>query len=195
MVHADIESVVALHRICFPDYFVTELGPRFLRLYYGETLDEIALVAVDEDRGLLGFHLSFARPGRTFTRLLVRRGPVFLLAALPTAIRGLRQARRVAGAVFKPAQARLPEGSAICMYTAVSPDARGRGVARQLLMAMRAAAIHRGLVAMVGENEDEERLCALYESIGFCRVGTFIASDGAPRIRMLMDLRGLQGAV
>jgi len=188
MVDTDVEAVVPLHRICFPDYFVTELGPKFLSILYSESLHEIALVAVDGDGRLLGYHLSFIRPSRTFVRLMARRGPQFLMASLPTAAQGLNKALKVAGALTRPTW-RMPKGSAICMYTAVSPDARGRGVARKLLVAMRAAAIDRGIESLFGENEDDSKLCALYESVGFRRHDIITAPDGTRKVRMLMDLR------
>ncbi len=35
---ADLAEVAALHQRCFPDYFLTQLGPWFLRRFYGEFL-------------------------------------------------------------------------------------------------------------------------------------------------------------
>ena len=64
---------------------------------------------------------------------------------------------RLLQAPLKPLQARLPTGTGIAMYTAVSLAARGHGVARELLAEMVHVANRRGLSAVRGENEDDPR--------------------------------------
>lgn len=53
-----LQQVVSLHEECFPDYYLTQLGPSFLRAMYGwyvESPEAIAHVALDGDGRVVGF--------------------------------------------------------------------------------------------------------------------------------------------
>jgi len=53
-----LQQVVALHEKCFPGYYLTNLGPSFLRALYGwyvQGSDAIAHVAIDRGESVAGF--------------------------------------------------------------------------------------------------------------------------------------------
>jgi GNAT superfamily N-acetyltransferase len=189
MTTADLDEVVAIHLMAFPDNFISRLGRPFLLEFYREALAEIALVAV-LDRRVVGTQLTFTQPGGTFLRMLMRRGAQFARAAAPTALQGPWQAFKVSMALFKPLQARRRQGEAIAMYTAVDPCVRGKGVARLLLKRMIAETDLAGVTSIHGENEDDPRLMRLYESVGFHKVGTLAQGlNGRPMIETAMNIK------
>lgn len=180
----DLDDIVELHIACFPNYFITGLGRPFLREFYRESLNDIALVAV-VDGVIAGSQLTFVRPAKTFGRMLAFGGTKFARLAAPAAARGPLQAVRVALGVLKPVHAWRRKGEAIAMFTAVDPRFRGRGVARQLLKRMIADAWLRRVTVIHGENDDDPNLNRLYESIGFKKAGVTRNPFGPAKVKMM----------
>ncbi|HLW79246.1 MAG TPA: hypothetical protein VKU44_06565, partial [Terriglobia bacterium] len=84
MALADVDAVVEIHMAGMPGYFLTSLGPRFLRLYYREVVRSrlgISLVLARDNR-VLGFATGEFGPGKFYRRLLARRGLAFGFYAL-----------------------------------------------------------------------------------------------------------------
>ncbi|MGK0257980.1 GNAT family N-acetyltransferase [Sulfitobacter pontiacus] len=85
----DLDEVVAIHLHAFKGFFLTRMGPSFLRAYYGTALDFdgcIALLARDpKSSEVLGFAVGFHEPQgfyQAFGRLRRRLIPTVMLAAL-----------------------------------------------------------------------------------------------------------------
>jgi ribosomal protein S18 acetylase RimI-like enzyme len=70
-----LQEVVALHQECFRGYYLTELGPSFLRAMYGwyvTSREAIAYVALDRDGHVAGFVAGTADDSN-YRRSLFRR--------------------------------------------------------------------------------------------------------------------------
>jgi ribosomal protein S18 acetylase RimI-like enzyme len=145
----DVPQVVAVHLRSFPDFFLTHLGPAFLRRFYAQFVDHdahVGTVAVTDGR-VVGFivgttdaprlyHAFYRRhfpwiAGLTALRLLtdgyVRRHIVGRLSHVLRAVRAL-----LPGAPRRP-PARSSDVPNRLLSIAVDPDLRGRGVARRML--------------------------------------------------------------
>ena len=84
MARQHLPEVAALHEVCFEGYYLTRLGPRFLRAMYGwyvENPDAIAQVALDGSGRVAGFVAGTTRADRYHSSLFRERGGA-LLAAL-----------------------------------------------------------------------------------------------------------------
>jgi len=71
-----LDQVVRVHRCAFPDFFLSFLGPRFLREFYASFLVDPmgrGFVAVDEGGRVLGVVVGPLNPAEYFKRLLKRR--------------------------------------------------------------------------------------------------------------------------
>ena len=71
----DLDTIVDVHAAAFPGYFLTQMGPRVLRLYYELVLDyegRLMLVAEREAR-VLGFVVGFRDPARFYGLMSSRR--------------------------------------------------------------------------------------------------------------------------
>jgi ribosomal protein S18 acetylase RimI-like enzyme len=79
-----VSEVAALHEVCFEGYYLTRLGPRFLRAMYGwyvESPQAIAQVALDATDRVAGFVAGTTR-AETYHSSLFRERGGSLLAAL-----------------------------------------------------------------------------------------------------------------
>lgn len=192
---ADVDAVVAIHLAGMPGYFLTSLGPRFLRLYYCEAIQSKGGIglALERDGRVLGFATGEFGPGSFYRRLLLRRGLAFGLCALGAALkrpgilaRMWRQVFERVGAPASPEVARLAS-------LAVVPEAEGRGYGLVLIAACIDEIRRRGGSAVVLEVlKDNPRLVQAYERMGFVitRQTEYSGSPGESRVEMRYSLDG-----
>ena len=94
MVLQDLDGVVALHKACFPDYFLTGLGPGILRRFYGLAIEDpssfAAVLQVVETKQLVGLAVGTLNPG--FHTQLMRQNLLRFGAAI---VRGFFTSRAV----------------------------------------------------------------------------------------------------
>lgn len=190
----DLEAVVRVHCAAFPDSAVTLLGPRVVDRYYrwqfvGSHPSPFAS-GCWSDGELVGFVFGGLRR-EAVTGYARRFLPVIVLGAI-THPRGLRalvgpKLSSVLRLMFRQqVQARsasttgssravdvsLPDGPSFGILSiAVSPAARGSGVADDLMSAAEAAAAMRGFERMnLTVNPDNGRAIRFYERLGWERV-------------------------
>ncbi len=166
----DVSRAVELHLAAFEGFFLSFLGPRFLRVFYSSAvaLGEIALVS-EADGRVVGFVMGSTSPGRFFKQLLRTRLIAFALSAAPAVLRRPRIAARVARALVKPKDASKPPGVATLMSLGVDPTAQGLGAGKALVAAFLEDARSRGSTAvdLTTDKVDNERTNAFYRALGF----------------------------
>lgn len=136
---SDLSAVARVHVSAFRGFFLTELGPRFLRAYYATILGYargILLVAVIEGH-VIGFVAGFVDPVQ-FYRRMAKRKRQFLLPVAWGVLRNPRLLCRVAGGSRRVMRAHLPQdwpGEVACELSsiAVDPSVSSRGVGQQLV--------------------------------------------------------------
>lgn len=171
MVASDLGAVVAIHKEAFEGFFLTRMGPRFLRAYYQSVLDFeacISLVAYDtESDRALGLAVGFRDP-QGFYALFRQRRKQMLLAILLAVVRDpglvpqiLRNMRRVEAQAEQPVDA--------VELSSIAVGAPGRGVGGALLEAFadkaRSEGAHRLILTTDAEGNDPVR--GFYEARGF----------------------------
>lgn len=136
LTRGDVDDAARLHLHAFPDFFLSQLGERFVREFYrGFLADGSVTVVARRDTGsLAGVAVGHVRPQGFFARLLLRRWYAFALASLRLVLTRPSQVPRLLRAVtyrgetgdYTPAGALL---SSIC----VDPALRGQAVGSTLL--------------------------------------------------------------
>jgi ribosomal protein S18 acetylase RimI-like enzyme len=146
----DVSAIASLHRLAFPDYFLTHLGARFLQLFYREFVngqDSFCVVAVQGER-LIGVTAATLNSAALYRRFYRNRFPQLAAIVLTQWLRNGYVRREIGkralhvGLAFR---ALIPKHAAkrdlanrdsgvSCrlLSIAVHPDSRGQGVASRL---------------------------------------------------------------
>lgn len=194
--NADVGHLCSLHMKSFPGFFLTSLGPRFLRLLYAGFANEpkgICIVA--EEKGVLvGFAAGTTAPDVFFGRLLRRQGWRFAIAAIPGLLRNPGfVARKCLGAVFYRGE--QPAGltnAALLSSLAVSPAYEGKGLGQRLVQAFADAAYKQGCSAiyLTTDEAGNDRVKRFYAKCGFVLRDTFKRPGKRVMNRWVMDISG-----
>jgi len=174
--------MVKCHLDAFPGFFLSAMGPRFLRRYYGIYLEYskgIVLVA-ESERQLVGFIAGFQDPASYYAKMSESRFSLGLAAVValfgrPTAIRrALFNQRRVQSE--SSTHATTDEDARIGML-AVHPSAQGGGIGRKLVEEFIAVAKSRGVhrIDLTTDAVGNDSVNAFYQRIGFQIIDTFLS--------------------
>lgn len=188
----DIASVVELHLEAFPKFFLTALGPAFLRGYYKLILeyeDGILLVARRNDNVPIGFVAGFVMPERFYAELRKKRLS-FALTCIPAIVRSPSIVVRLmltARSTSRPDDSRhLGELSSL----AVSPTHESQGLGRTLLYAFidrcRDADCHR--LRLTTDSHNNVRANRFYASAGWRLVQAYEKVPGRMVNEYSLDL-------
>lgn len=183
MTKEDTADVVAIHVAAFPQFFLTFLGPRFLRELYGAIVSDssgIAWVAEEEGR-VVGFVAGTDAPSRFYRRLIERRVLRFAMAAAIPFLRRPSILPRLLRAFGKPAGSReAPGRRAELMSLAVAPSGQGSGAGALLVERFAEEARRRGVetIYLTTDAVSNERVNRFYERRGFARVRQFTTAEG-----------------
>lgn len=178
---ADIPCMVRIHLQAFPGFFLTQMGPGFLRLLYSGFLNHasgIVLVAhpAQSPRELLGFAVGTLQPEGFFSQLLRRQWLAFLWVSLWPLCRnpGLVLVK-LWSALFYRGES-LPElpDAALLSSLGVLPKAQGQQVGQQLVRAFLDQARQGGAngVFLTTDQSNNAKANQFYVRLGFQSAGT-----------------------
>lgn len=180
----DIEALVAIHLRAFPTFFLSILGPHFLRCLYSEIIADpsgIAWVCL-HDGQVVGFVAGTSEPTHFYRRLLARRWWRFALAAIVPTLRRPSIILRLLNAFRKPGEAARLSGRAELMSIAVSPETQGNGIGRLLVGVFLWDCRRRGLegVSLTTDAVENEPVNEFYRRLGFTVSRSFATAQGRP---------------
>ena len=193
----DLDAIVRVHVASFTDFFLTTLGPRFLRVHYGLMLrfdQNIFLVAESEEK-VVGFAAGVVDVVRFYRMMAANKWryaiPVLLgVARHPTLlIRLLRNTRRVVRPQ-QPAHAPSETSCELCGI-AVHPEFSGQGCGKQLVQAFVESARRRNAtsVHLTTDALDNDPVNEFYQRRGFRLTRTFEAPGQPPRNEYVFFIR------
>jgi ribosomal protein S18 acetylase RimI-like enzyme len=188
----DVAAVVAVHLRAFPSFFLSFLGPRFLREFYSSFLVDPmgrGFVAVDESGRMLGVVVGPLNPAGYFKRLLKRRWWAFCLASVSAVLRRPTVAPRLFRAVVYRGEA--PDGPvrALLSSIAVDPQVQGGGVGRLLVERWVAEVRAAGGTGcfLTTDAEGNEAVNAFYRKLGWKLEGSYCTTEGRRMNRYVFD--------
>ena len=189
-----LQQVAALHEACFEGYYLTRLGPSFLRAMYGWYVDypqAIAHVALDGQGRVVGFVAGTTDAESYHGSLFRRQGGALLgvllarLATSPVETVRLAWERKdlapqalssmLGGGTGEPVgSASTPEeGAASLVSVGVDPSQRRSGIGRRLTELFVKEAGQGGCeVVTLSVREDNPGARLFYESMGWTEVST-----------------------
>lgn len=189
----DITEIVAIHGESFPGFFLSFLGPRFLRVLYESIVDHergAAFVYLDNGE-LAAFVAGVTNPSAFYRALIKHRLPAFMWAAMSAALRRPQIILRLFRALLYPSQ--TPRGDAIATLMSIGtrPKCQGRGIGRQLVEAFLAEMNRRGVrcVNLTTDRQNNDEANAFYRKLGFTLVRTY----GTPEHRQMNEYEYVLG--
>lgn len=180
-----LEDAVQIHLKAFPGFFLSFLGPRFLKTFYRSFIEDdmgICLVAQDcSDGKILGIVVGPLVPDGYYKRLVQRKWLAFCMSSLTAIIRKPSKIPRLYRAVFYRGEAPV-EGDALALLAsiAVSPKVGTKGVGRDLLRAFVEEVKRREGkgVFLTTDADDNDRVNRFYETFGFSLESSFSTHEG-----------------
>jgi glycosyltransferase involved in cell wall biosynthesis/ribosomal protein S18 acetylase RimI-like enzyme len=190
---ADVPAAVRIHVEAFKGFFLTELGPAFLRELYAGFCDRpegLGYVA-EQDGRIVGVVAGTTTPAGFFSKLLLERWPAFSVAALPAVVRRPGALGRVLRAVRYRGEEPPALGKQVALLSsiAVDPSAHGKGLGGALVRAFVDGAAERGVeqVYLTTDGADNDAVNAFYQRIGFTLDGSFLTPEGRPMNRYAIE--------
>lgn len=177
-----VSSVVNVHLAGFEGFFLSFLGPRFLKLYYEgvvEYPDGVGFVYLRSGR-VVGFVCGIMGPSRFYRYLLRMRWWRFALAALGAVLRRPSIMLRLVRALSYPSQTSGRSDTATLTSIAVDPAVQGEGVGAELVAAFLADMRARGVkrVDLTTDHYGNDEINTFYQKQGFHCERTFVTPEG-----------------
>lgn len=189
---SDVSTIVNIHLAAFPGFFLTFLGPAFLREFYQAIASDPSGIAyVGEQSGrVVGFVVGTDQPAGFYRRLLRRRGWRFGLASVGAVLRRPAVVPRLLRAFSMPHQAASLAEAGTLMSIAVLPVCQGSGVGQALVKAFLQEAARRNLnqVNLTTDRINNEATNGFYQRLGFICVRSFITPEGRAMNEYVIEL-------
>ena len=187
-----IDEIVDVHIKAFPDFFLTFLGPKFLKEFYKSFIvDEqgIGFVAIENNK-LLGAIVGPLNPQGYFKRLLKRKWYVFCFASIGAVLKNPKVIKRLFRAVFYRGESPPGGGRALLSSIAVSPDAQGKGVGKALVSNWLDEVKSRGGKGafLTTDAKNNDSVNDFYQSLGWELESTYNTPEGREMNRYIYDL-------
>ncbi len=179
---ADVESAVRIHLSSFAGFFLSFMGPLFLREFYKSTLlDEsgLALVSTQAD-GISGFAVGTTEPRGFYRRIILNDWYSFLIASFIPILKKPQTICRLARRLLTTAQSNYVEKDTLLLSIAVHPSKQGQGIGKQLIECFSAEAGRRGAasISLTTDKLNNDTTNQFYMRSGFSCTRSFLTSEG-----------------
>lgn len=179
---SDVDSVIRVHMEGFPGFFLTFLGPAFLREFYTAVCEDPSGIAiVYEDDSILGFVVGTVEPSGFYKRLIQKRWWKFGLASLKPAIKKPRIVPRLLRALTLPAKTANPGlKTGTLMSLAVIQNHHGNGVGKHLVLSYLEKSRERQveIVNLTTDAVGNDTTNQFYQRMGFTLAKVFDTPEG-----------------
>jgi ribosomal protein S18 acetylase RimI-like enzyme len=192
MQSADVETVVAVHLAAFQGFFLTFLGPAFLReLYRAIMADPSGMAYVYEQAGqIVGFVAGTDQPAGFYRRILCQRWWCFGLALIKPILLRPSIGPRLLRAFKVSQQVKVVPGIGTLMSIAVSPAVQAKGVGKALVNAFLQEATYRKLkqVNLTTDRLNNQATNHFYQKLGFTCARFYVTPEGRAMNEYVINL-------
>lgn len=168
----DVDMVVAVHQTSFPGFFLSFLGPGFLKLYYRNIClspDGLCYVYTNDEGLPCGFVAGTSNPRGYYSRLLKREWFNFAIASIYPVCRHPKILPRLLRALLHPGKNPVGKDVAGLFSLGVLPELQGTGAGKKLVQKFLAEAKVKNCkkVFLTTDRENNKRVNNFYENLGF----------------------------
>jgi GNAT superfamily N-acetyltransferase len=189
-----LHSAVELHLKAFPSFFLSFLGPSFLREFYSSFLNDsvgVGLVAQEAvDGRVVGVVVGSSNSNGYFKRLLRRRWWAFCWASFSAILRRPAILPRLFRALCYRGDTPCGPSRALLSSIAVDPIAQYSGVGKALVSTwvetMRSKKSVRGCY-LTTDADGNDAVNRFYGSCGWILESSFVTKDGRKMNRYTLD--------
>lgn len=187
----DLQSIVKVHGEAFPDFFLTKMGPKFLKEMYSGYLRHssgIILVATDH-KDVVGFVTGTTSPEEFFSDLRRRRAFLFLIYSIPGLLRNpILVFRKLLSAIFYRGD--KPEklmGSALLSSIGIKPAHSRKSIGKSLLKCFEDEAFLKGseFVFLTTDKVNNDHVNSFYRNNGYSIESIFTQVHGRHMLRYI----------
>lgn len=193
----DIPKVVDIHNSAFQGFFLTQLGPAFLTLYYRSVLHspQGVILGCFENGELCGFAAA-AKTAKGFNSDLVKSNVLpYMWVGIKIFLTSPLSILRLVRNMTKKGVYAEDDGSYAELFSiGVSSSHQRRGIGRQLLSALEADLTRQniGRLSLTTDYYDNDKAIGFYESMQYKVMYDFIAYPNRRMFRMIKNLNNQQ---
>jgi len=187
-----IDTIVEIHLRAFPNFFLSFLGPRFLREFYESFLFDshgIGYTASAPDGQVLGVIVGPVDPSGYFKRLLKRRWWAFCSASISAVMRRPSCVPRLFRAVIYRGGSPSGQARALLSSIAVDPNVQHAGVGKRLVRYWAEEARRRGASGcyLTTDADGNDEVNAFYQRLNWRIDSTYTTPEGRRMYRYVYD--------
>lgn len=191
----DIDSIVTIHTRAFDGFFLTSLGPNFLKLLYQSFLRRehgILRVAVDTDENIVGFAAGTTNPEVFFSNLRRQKSLNFLLRIIPSILKNPKPVLiKLYYAVFYRGDSPKKLTSiGLLSSIAVQPEVSGKSIGKRLLSDFEQQVQEKGSNALylTTDKSNNDKVIIFYQNSGYHIESEFSQPGGRSMLRLIKKL-------
>jgi ribosomal protein S18 acetylase RimI-like enzyme len=178
----DVDSVIQVHMDAFHGFFLTFLGPAFLREFYmGVCEDPSGIALVTDESSVAGFVVGTVEPSGFYKRLIQKRWWKFALASVRPVIEKPMIVPRLIRALNLPSKMAYPGVKmGTLMSLGVSKKFHGNGIGKHLVSSFLENSRKRDVevVNLTTDAVGNESTNEFYQKMGFTVVSVFETPEG-----------------
>lgn len=189
----DLDAIVNIHDIAFPNFFLTTLGDGFLKLYYKSVMNspEGILLISHSDNVITGFCAGTLLSAGFNTRLIKKN----LFGYMGQGIRLLFTHPVRIWHLYKNLSKENPDVGdkgeyAELLSIGVDPNKQGGGVGKKMLIALEEEVKKRGgsKLSLTTDCENNEKAIGFYHSLGYNEWYDFVTFPNRRMYRMIKQI-------
>lgn len=193
----DLPEIVAVHQKAFDGFFLTRLGPAFLKELYNAfafRAGGVLRVLCSEDGRVIGFAGGTVEPGSFFRSLKREKALAFVLRALPGLIKNpVLVLKKLWYAVFyKGEKPSTLSEAALLSSIGVVPEMAGQSLGKKLLADFEAVVGTKGVdsLFLTTDKCGNDNVVAFYLKSGYEVESEFVQADGRKMLRLIKTFSG-----
>ena len=192
LLSSHVNTVVEIHLRAFPNFFLSFLGPRFLREFYTSFLVDpqgVGFVALSSAGQILGVIVGPVDPRGYFKRLLKRRWWKFCMASIAAVVQRPSCMPRLFRAVFYRGEFPAGVQRALLSSVAVDPNVQSVGVGKKLVEHWLKEVRRRGATGcyLTTDAEGNEKVNQFYQSLHWRIDSVYLTPEGRRMHRYVCD--------